>query len=102
LKLVINILLSIKLILLNFKIFKKEYGNIDCDTVGFEFIGNQTKISWKKPDFFVDYYEIDILVGGTSENNSFTFNSTNNSVTLFSIKYFEELLELNNLYSINY
>jgi hypothetical protein len=81
--------------LLNFKIFIKEYGNIDCDTVGFEFIGNQTKISWKKPDFIVDSYEIDIE--GTSENNSFTFNSTNNSVTLFSIKYFEELLELNNL-----
>ncbi len=49
------------------------------------------------PQFNKAQYSYEIDIEGTSENNSFTFNSTNNSVTLFSIKYFEELLELNNL-----
>ncbi len=76
--------------MLNFKIFKKEYGNIDCDTVGFEFIGNQTKISWKKPDFFVDYYEIDI-VDETTENNSYAFNTNANFLKVYNFPISEYL-----------
>jgi hypothetical protein len=55
------------------KFLLKEYGNVDCNTVQLETIGNKTIISWVQPDFNVDYFQVKL------NYESKEWNLTNNN-----------------------